>query len=116
MRHRRTLAISLAMGALLALVSAGCTQNTPIRTLLNDPTHYDQKIVSIAGTVKTAVGVLGYGAYQVDDGTGTLTVLTTEGGAPREGAKVSVSGEFRTGFTVGTETAAVLMEKERQTK
>jgi hypothetical protein len=59
---------------------------------------------------------MGYGAYQVNDGTGTLTVLTQQGGAPRDGAKVSVSGEFRAGFTLGSETAAVLMEKERKTQ
>ena len=106
---------SVALGAaLLAVALAGCTTTTPIKTLLDDPSQYDHKTVAVAGTVKNAVGVLGYGAYQVDDGTGPLTVLTKEGGAPREGAKVGVSGEFRAGFTLGDQTAAVLMEKERK--
>jgi hypothetical protein len=51
----------------------------------------------------------------VDDGTGTLTVVTKEGGAPREGAKIGVEGEFRSAFTLGTETAAAMVEKRRFT-
>ena len=88
---------------------------TPINTLLDDPGRFDKQTVRVAGTVGTAMGVMGYGAYTVNDGTGTLTVISQHGGAPREGAQVGVEGEFRSAFTLGTETAAVLMEKERFT-
>jgi hypothetical protein len=111
----RTRALA-ASAALLVLTLAACTSTTPIKTLLSDPSNYDHKTVAIAGTVKTAVGVLGYGAYQVDDGTGSLIVLTKAGGAPKEGAQVGVTGEFRAGFTLGTETGAVLIEKEHKLK
>ena len=114
MRLRRRHTVSIALAALLALALASCTSTTPIKTLLDDPSHFDKQTVSIVGTVKNAAGVMGYGAYQVDDGTGTLTVLTQVCGAPREGAKVGVSGEFRAGFTLGTESVAVLMEKQRK--
>lgn len=102
---------------LLAIaLSAGCKSNvTPIKTLLDDPGHYDKQTVRIAGTVGSSVGVLGYGAYQVEDGTGTLTVVTKEGGAPREGAQVGVEGEFRSAFTLGSQTAAVVVESKRFT-
>jgi hypothetical protein len=103
----------LALSFALALL-AGCQGGvTPIKTLLDDPGRYDKHTVRIAGTVGRSVGVLGYGAYQVDDGTGTLTVVTTGGGAPREGAKVGVEGEFRSAFTLGTQTVAAMMEKKR---
>lgn len=112
----RSFARPLAMLALPALLLiAGCKGLTPIKTLLDDPGRFDKQTVRITGTVKHAVGVLGYGAYQLDDGTGTLTVVTKEGGAPREGAQVGAEGEFRAAFTLGTETAAVLVEKERFT-
>ena len=100
--------IGLGVGAL------GCRQSvTPIKTLLDDPSRYDHKTVTIAGEVKESVGALGYGGYRIDDGSGVLTVVTKSGGTPRTGAKVGVEGEFRAAFTLGTETAAVLMEKER---
>jgi len=104
-----------ALFALLALgLAAGCTGGvTPIKTLLDDPGRYDQKTVRIHGTVESAIGVLGYGAYRVNDGTGTLTVVTNSGGAPREGAEVGVEGEFRSAFTLGAETVAALVESKR---
>jgi hypothetical protein len=98
------------------LLVAGCKGTTPIKTLLDDPSQFDGKSVKIAGAVTGAVGVLGTGAYQVDDGTGRLVVISQEGGAPREGAQVAVKGVFRAAFTFQTETAAVLMESERYTR
>ena len=101
----------------VALVGAlGCrTGVTPIRTLLDDPSRFDGKTVSIVGEVGRSAGVLGYGAYQVNDGTGTLSVVSQGGGAPREGARVGVEGTFQAVFTLGTQSAAVLMEKRRFT-
>jgi len=108
----------LLTGMLLAvsLSLAACKGGvTPIKTLLDDPSLYEAKTVRIAGNVEEAAGVLGYGIYRVNDGTGTLTVLTKAGGVPRSGAKVGVEGEFKSAFTLGTETLAVIMEKQRST-
>ena len=103
----------LATLAVVFALVAGCTSTTSIKTLLDDPGRYDGKTVRMAGDVTSAVGVLGYGAYRLDDGTGSILVLTKSGGAPREGAKVGVEGTFRSGFTVGAETAAVVQEQRR---
>lgn len=98
--------------SLLAL--AGCRGGvTPIRTLLDDPQRFDGQTVRVSGEVKEAVGILGYGGYRLDDGTGTLTVISKQGGAPRIGAKTGAEGVFRAVFTLGTESVAVLMEDRR---
>jgi hypothetical protein len=110
-RHRFSMRLALA-AALLA--AAGCAGVTPIKTLLDDPGRYDGKTVKVAGVVKGGISILDVGTYQIDDGTGTLYVVTKEGGAPREGARVGVQGEFKSAFTLGTTTAAVLVEKQRQ--
>ena len=110
---RRQFFCSLAL-PLLVLALAGCNRSTtPIRKLLDDPGSFDRREVTIAGQVVEAVSVLGYGAYRLDDGTGSLLVLTKEGGAPRQGARVGVSGEFRQAFTYGSVTGAALLEKSR---
>ena len=102
--------------ALTALLFLSCkTDTTPIKTLLDDPSRFDGKTVRIAGDVRNSVGVLGYGAYQVNDGTGTLSIVTHGGGAPREGAKVGVEGTFRSAYNVGTQSVAVLVEQKRYT-
>jgi len=104
----------LVLAALLSLALIdGCKNTVTIKSLLDDPPRYDRQTVRVAGTVGRSIGVLGYGAYQIDDGTGSLTVVSKEGGAPREGARVGVEGEFRAAFTLGTETVAVLIEKQR---
>lgn len=106
----------LCLATLGVLAITGCKGGvTPIKTLLDDPSRFDKQTVRIAGTVDASVGVMGYGAYTVDDGSGTLTVVSQQGGAPRQGAEVGVEGEFRSAFTLGDKTGAVLMESKRFT-
>lgn len=108
-----------ALTAVLLTVAllSGCKGGgaTKIKTLLDDPTRFDKTTVRVAGEVTRSLGILGYGAYELDDGTGKIPVVTEEGGAPRTGAKVGVEGEFRAGFTLGGTTAAAIVEKQRYT-
>ena len=99
----------------VAVALAGCKSNsaTEIKTLLDDPSQYDRKTVTVAGTVGRSIGVLGYGAYELSDETGKLPIISKSGGAPREGAEVAVRGEFRSAFTLGTTTMAALLEEDR---
>jgi len=117
MVHRlggQVLRLAAALGVAVAL--AGCKGSvTPIKTLLDDPSRFDHQTVRVAGNVGESVGILGYGGYRVDDGTGTITVVSKANGAPRTGAHVGVEGEFRSAFTLGTESVAVIMEKQRFT-
>lgn len=111
---RRFLPYAVASAAVLFLTA--CPGATDIKKLLDDPSRYEGKSVRIAGEVTEAVGALGYGVYQVKDGTGSLTVVNqTGGGTPRTGAKVGVEGTFRSAFTVGNRTVAVLLEKQHRT-
>lgn len=99
-------------GALL-VVLAGCASVTPIGRLLDDPGRYDGKTVRIEGQVQEAAGALGLGAYQVQDETGTLTVVSDRGSPPRTGARVEVKGVFEALFTLGPRSLAVLREQSR---
>jgi hypothetical protein len=104
-----------AFATLGLLLLAACPGAKPIKELLDDPARFDGQTVRIAGEVTQSVGALGVGAYQVTDETGTLTVVSQGGqGTPRVGAKVGVEGEFRSAFTLGTRTVAVLMEEKRK--
>lgn len=119
MTFRITRTLQLLSAVLFVALIAGCKasdmQVTSIKTLLDDPSRFDRQTVRIAGHVTRSLGILGYGAYEVDDGTGQLPVVTKENGAPRTGAQVGVEGEFRSAFTMGVTTAAALVEKRRYT-
>lgn len=111
---RRWLRPSLGAFAVVLLLK-GCG-TTPVRQLLDDPGQYEGKTVRIAGEVKGSVGAFGVGAYRIDDGTGTIAVVSEERGAPRDGAMVGVEGTFRAAFTLGSQSVAVILEKKRATK
>ncbi len=112
-RSRITRLFPLATLTLVLL--AACPGTTSIRTLLDDGGRYDGKTVRIAGEVTESVGALGFGGYQVNDGTGTLTVVVQSGSSsPRIGARVWVEGTFRHAFTLGSMSGAVLMEKRHK--
>lgn len=103
----------LLLSVILLLVLAGCRTTQPIGRLLDDPARYDGHTVRIDGRVVRSAGALGLGAYQVDDGTGLLTVVSEDGGAPRAGARVRVTGWFRSFLTVGDLSVAGMLERDR---
>jgi hypothetical protein len=114
-RRHRLLTVVALLGTLALGACKADKSVTTIKTLLDDPTRFDGQVVRVVGDVGKAVGVLGYGAYQINDGTGTLDVITKTGGAPREGAKVGVEGTFKAVFTLGTTSVAALQEIRRYT-
>ncbi|HET8713988.1 MAG TPA: hypothetical protein VFM23_09950 [Gemmatimonadales bacterium] len=105
----------LLVFAALAVMSCN-EKTTKVKDLLADPGKYDGRTVRIAGEVENAIGALGYGAYELNDGTGTLPVVTEGGGAPTRGAKVGVEGTFRAAYTLGVQSRAVVVEKRRVTR
>ncbi len=115
-RSRTRLLLAATFLALLAS-TAGCQgETTPIQELLANAAGLDGQTVQVAGEVKSAAGVFGRGVYQIDDGTGTILVVTDKGGVPTQGSKVGVRGTFRSAFTVGTDVIAVIQESERRTR
>lgn len=111
-RGLRRLTSPLVLAAALTLL-AGCASVTPIRQLLDDPGRYDGKSVKIEGRVRESAGVFGVGTYQVQDNTGTLTVVSQSNGAPRTGDRIGVQGIFQALFTLGSQSLAVLQEQSR---
>jgi hypothetical protein len=91
-------ALSVAVGAVLALTLVAC--RTTINQLLAEPGRYANQEVTVGGDVVKSVSLLGRGAYQIDDGTGTLWVVTKRG-APRQGARVAVKGRVRDVVNLG---------------
>ncbi len=86
----------LAPALLLALTGCGPVK---IRQLVHNPGRYQNRTVRIAGNVTRSTGALVAGAYQVDDGTGKITVLSMRPIPPR-GASVRVKGEFNSGLQI----------------
>ena len=82
-----------------------------IRDLLDQPQKYEGKTVRVAGTVTKSAGVLGTGAFEIDDGTGKIYVIVKGSGVPREGAKTKAEGQFESLFSFLGRTMAAIVQK-----
>ena len=114
LRVRRPSSLVSLVGALLLLT--GCASVTPIGELLDNSSRYDGKTVRVQGEVQDAAGGLGVGAYQLKDNSGSITVVSDRGSAPRRGAKVAVKGKFESLFSLGRAGVAVIREESRDAK
>lgn len=103
-RFSRSLLVGIAVVGL-----SGCSRTIRIRDLLDRPQQYDGKTVQVEGTVTQSAGVLGTGAYEIDDGTGRIYVVAKGAGVPREGAKTKAKGRFESVFNLlGRSLAAIV--------
>jgi DNA/RNA endonuclease YhcR with UshA esterase domain len=110
---RLGLASAIFFGVLF--VSA-CPQQETISKINADPGRYRNKEVGIAGTVTDSYGVLGNGAYEIDDGTGRIWVVTMRG-VPSRGSRVGAKGKIYTGLSWGGRSfGTVLQETDRKAK
>ena len=102
----------LAMALALTAALAGC-ERTKISDINQDPARYANQEVTIAGEVTSAFGALNQGAFEVNDGSGRLWVVSSGFGVPSQGARVAVTGRVQSGVTVGGRSFANVL---RETK
>lgn len=113
--------ILAAVLAVVVIVAAGCKDNrTMISSILQQPDKYMSKEVAVAGTVTKAFEVnlilADAGAYQVDDGSGKIWVITKTG-TPAVGSKVGLKGDVSSGLKIGREIfGAVIREQDRRVR
>jgi hypothetical protein len=98
------------------LLLTACPSQTNIAKINRDPGHYRNKEVGIAGRVTDSYGVLGAGAYEIDDGTGRMWVATRRG-VPSRGSHVGAKGYIHSGFSfAGRSFGTVLEETDRRSR
>jgi hypothetical protein len=96
---------------LLTVVLVGCPQQVKIGDLTSNAGRYADKEVTITGTVASSFGLLGPGAFEVDDGTGKIWVLSESFGVPSKGARVGITGRVTQGLNVGGRSFAVVLRQ-----
>jgi hypothetical protein len=95
----------------VAALQASCASSLKIRDLLENPARYNGQTVQVHGVV-TRGGPIMSGAYEFSDNTGTIMVILSERGAPREGTSLKIQGTFRSGFDYdGSKIAVILKDR-----
>lgn len=108
---RKTFFLFVILAGALALTA--CPSQTTISKISADPAKYRNKDVVLVGTVTDSYGVLGNGIYELDDGTGKIWVMTTQG-VPTKGARVGASGQVQTGVGFRGRTYGMVLREERR--
>ena len=96
------------------LCLAGCPTSTTIADINKDPGRFAGKEVTVRGTASNSFGAFGNGAFQLDDGTGTIWVYSQKFGVPGAGAKVTVTGNVEQGFSFGGRSFAVILKETQE--
>ena len=105
MKTKIVAATALALGFV-----SGCASVT-IARINADPSRYYNRTVRVDGRVVTSVGLLGTGGYQLDDGTGTIYVVS-QTGVPSSGSRVAVTGRVMGGAQILGRTVGTAIREE----
>lgn len=89
---------------------------TRIGRILADPSRYQNRSVTVEGNVTNVVGAFIAGAYQVEDPTGKIYVLSTSG-VPNKGVRVQVKGSVTPGVNImGKSIGTAIREREHKVR
>lgn len=96
MTYSRVLRTVVVVFALVAATACA----TRVSRVLDDPSKYRNREVTVSGTVIDSFSILNRGVYRIEDKSASLWVYSDQG-VPRTGARASVTGTIREGFNVG---------------
>jgi DNA/RNA endonuclease YhcR with UshA esterase domain len=100
MRTRPDIRWNLGGLVLAVAVTTACASvpgRPAIQQVQSQPGRFVDHSVTVAGRVTTSWGVpfVGFSVYRVDDGTGEITVVSTDKRVPGRGAQVEVRGKVQ---------------------
>jgi hypothetical protein len=108
---------TLAVVILSVLVAAGCAaRGVRVAELKDQPTKYATKSVSVTGVVTSSWGIplMPFQLYNVDDGSGEITVLSRSGRTPARGTRVEVKGKVNELAVFGGRSIGLHLQEENR--
>ena len=112
-----TRASRLWIAVLGALLIAGCAaRGVRIAELKYQPTKYQNKTVSVTGVVSNSFGIplVPFQLYNLDDGSGQITVLSRSGRTPSKGARIRVKGRINEVGVFGGRSIGLHLEERNR--
>jgi len=93
----------------------GCAERASIGKIKSDPLQYENKQVTIRGTVGETLwfAVLTKGGYQLGDDSGTIWVITNRP-PPQKGSIVTSKGTVSTAVKLGDTTLGTVINEEKR--
>jgi len=99
----------------MSLSISGCTNVNKISDITSNSAQYNGKAVNISGYVGNTLwnDLTSRGAYQVNDGSGNIWVVTSKE-PPAKGAKVNVTGTVSPAFTFGDQSLGTVVNETKR--
>jgi len=107
----------LAIALLSAFVVTGCAaRGVRVAELKDQPTKYATKSVSITGVVTSSWGIplVPLQLYNIDDGSGEITVVSRSGRTPARGTRVEVKGKVNELAVFGGRSIGLHLQEENR--
>ena len=108
--------ILLAVILLTMMLSvSGCTRTIKTGDITANSAQYNGKTVNISGYAGEILwnDLTARGAYQVNDGSGNIWVVTSKN-PPTKGVKVNVTGTVSPAFTLGDRTLGTVVNETKR--
>jgi hypothetical protein len=109
--------IRFSAALIAALLLSSCAARTVrIADLKDRPGHYEARTISLHGVVTRSWGVplAPFQFYNVDDGSGEMTVLARSGRAPSKGTRVKVRGRVEEVAALGSRSIGLHLEEHER--
>jgi len=106
---RLAVAIVCAFG-----MSACAARGVRIAELKDQPAKYENKSVAVSGTVTQSWGIplVPFQLYNVDDGSGQITIVSSSSRTPTRGARVTVKGRVNEVAVLGGRSLGLHLEEQ----
>ena len=107
--------VVLAVAVTITAACATVPGRPDIRQVQQQSGRFVDHSVTITGEVTSSWGVpmVGFNVYRVDDGTGEITVVSTERRVPNKGARVEVRGKVEDVAVLGGRPLGLHLREQR---
>jgi hypothetical protein len=112
----RTASRVTAICVLTAVLVAGCgARGVKVADLRQQPHRYDDRTISLTGVVTGSWGVpVLLQVYNIDDGTGEISIVSRGGTVPPRGARVQVRGRVGEIAAIGGRSIGLHVREEQR--
>jgi hypothetical protein len=102
------------MIATVLLMSGCAARQVRIAELKDQPTKYDKKTVRVTGQVTSSFGIplVPFQVYNVEDGSGEISVISTSSRTPAKGTRVEVQGKLGEVIVLGGRSIGLHIREE----
>jgi hypothetical protein len=112
----RTASRVTSICVLSAVLVAGCgARGVKVADLRQQPHRYDDRTISLTGVVTGSWGVpVLLQVYNIDDGTGEISIVSRGGTVPPRGARVQVRGRVAEIAAIGGRSIGLHVQEEQR--